>query len=716
MRGSILAMVSPELLEYIRQQSAAGVSRVDITNILAQQGWLLTDISDGFNQVAPVPMAPAPSAPNVPMMTMPTMFPTVAASQPTITERPANSVPRKLLTAAAVLIVLSVGGLVYAYAAKIGPFASAPYDEGDLITGILSATSKMTSASYAATVQLNASARDADAKPFTLQVSNQAKLAEQYKNDAARTQDISTLLSTLRSMQGAYPASLSQLSSQSGAKSGVFLTRAPSIIDPVSGQQYQYMATADGTNFLLIATFETPAAISLISSSYGFAATTTIIRGQTVSFTKDSPSYFYLSPEPPKPLLVNLGEMVRFLSPEVRMSAGVSASADWSKVDVADWKFNIDATGDFGDLSYKVDADALKKGSAYYFRINNMPAFGSELSAIKGQWVKVETATTTADSAGYGGELQYLAAKLPEIEKGYKDSRTKMTDSLRRLAAFADEVHLLSFKNPPHSEQIDGQALYRYDLQINKDAILPFYKKALEEANANPSFKDLGYFSDQGMVDYLQSKEFSQVFDYYNSNTTWTIWVDQNGYPAQATYTMRIVPPDTATQLSQKQFNSIFTLSYKNVNEPVDIATPDKAKPIQDVISDIEKNMNDPLSAARANGADAAVQSDLSTIQTQGEIYFGGTGLNSYGKQPWIAGAATSCKTGMFKDSTISSILAAADKSNGDGKNVACYAYGTGYVVGAEITSGWWCIDSTGSAKLETGVLPSAAPVGKSCP
>ncbi len=131
------------------------------------------------------------------------------------------------------------------------------------------------------------------------------------------------------------------------------------------------------------------------------------------------------------------------------------------------------------------------------------------------------------------------------------------------------------------------------------------------------------------------------------------------------------------------------------------------------------------LNTARNKGNDAAIQSNMMTIRVQAEVYYGGTGANSYGTQTWTAGsgtAAAACTTSgtgsMFSDITIRRALTAADGINGSG-NVACFANGTGYVVVAALTdtSGtYWCIDSTGAGAKVTSAFPTAAPTGNVCP
>jgi prepilin-type N-terminal cleavage/methylation domain-containing protein len=121
------------------------------------------------------------------------------------------------------------------------------------------------------------------------------------------------------------------------------------------------------------------------------------------------------------------------------------------------------------------------------------------------------------------------------------------------------------------------------------------------------------------------------------------------------------------------------------------------------------------LSTARNKGQDAAVQSDLATVQTQAEIYFGNNG-NSYGTIA-TAGTCTSA-TGMFNDPTILNAIKGAGSANSLGIGPAaiwCNSQITSYVVNSKMTAttSSWCVDSTGIAKYESGTFQTA---GTACP
>jgi prepilin-type N-terminal cleavage/methylation domain-containing protein len=111
------------------------------------------------------------------------------------------------------------------------------------------------------------------------------------------------------------------------------------------------------------------------------------------------------------------------------------------------------------------------------------------------------------------------------------------------------------------------------------------------------------------------------------------------------------------------------------------------------------------LSTARQKGNDAAIQSDLSTIQTEAEIYYGGTGGNAYGT------GGSDCAAAVFSDAVILKAIAGAKGANG-GTALTCINTTTAYAISSLLaTGGYWCVDSTGAVGKK-----SAANTTSACP
>jgi hypothetical protein len=114
------------------------------------------------------------------------------------------------------------------------------------------------------------------------------------------------------------------------------------------------------------------------------------------------------------------------------------------------------------------------------------------------------------------------------------------------------------------------------------------------------------------------------------------------------------------------------------------------------------------LNTARFKGNDAAIQSDLAAIQTQSEIFYGGTGGNTYGT-PTATGVCKVAGT-VFSDATIVKAIDGAKTANG-GTDLVCNnsltAYAVSSVMSADNTR-HWCVDSTGVASKSTTALGAA--------
>lgn len=113
------------------------------------------------------------------------------------------------------------------------------------------------------------------------------------------------------------------------------------------------------------------------------------------------------------------------------------------------------------------------------------------------------------------------------------------------------------------------------------------------------------------------------------------------------------------------------------------------------------------LNTARTKGADAAIQSDLATIQTQAEIYYGDNS-NAYGV---VTAVPNDCTKNLFAESTITKAINGIKSANGN-NNPMCNSNQTQYAIAVGLMSKagrYWCVDSTGfggerQTQLTTGV------------
>jgi hypothetical protein len=617
------------------------------------------------------------------------------------------------------IVIFVIVSLLFLYFMKSSFFVKGAYTESNLLTGLLTKSAEINSSSYESSISLDVVAREKDAKPFTLPpVSPDLKV--KYDNDVIRSQDVSNILTSLQNLSASsykyeidpktnayksvlvsarpYPSTLVSVEPKAGAYVyGHFKT-----VDPVSNQAYKYVLTDGGKNFALTVNFETDTAVSQLRKTFSYYASTTVVKGNSVTFTKDNSSYSVSLPtEQPQPFLAQMGEEARMLPSDMSATLSFGATADLSKK-VADWLFNIKASGSMGDLTYAVDVEARKKNGDYYFRINKIPSLFGAISNVKGKWIEVskESASLTKSGPDSYDELSMIAWGLSSGEKSYKENREAAVKTLRQIVTIADDNKLIAFRSNPKNEKIGDRSLTRYDLQIRKEAIVPFYKKLLEESSTN---KDLAAYVDAGALSYLQSKEFDLVFDYINTNTLVTLWVDGNGFPAILETRFRIVPSDIATQFKDKQANLVFKFSLSNINKSVSIDVPSGVTPIKDVIEEI--NNGSGRTEARAKGADAAIKANLANIRAEAELYFDSTG-STYGS------SSNSCTSGMFASRDISASITSVTTSSGGA--AICHSKATAWALSAPLKTDatkYWCVDSSGASKQITTKL-----VGTKCP
>lgn len=626
-------MTNQQLLNYINGQLSRGVLKDEIRNALIQSGWAAADVDAAFVEIE--------SASSIPPTPVPLpAAPTVTENRYIMTNADAgrklfHNRRRLIFGVIAIMVLATLSGGVYAYLKKIGPFAErVPYAEKNLFSGLLGAISRIDTSSYQFSASLNVGEREAGKEPFTKFYTKNTELRKQYQNDYKRSQDVQSILYSLHQSKPpsypglqpqkttkpvvppTFPATLQELSEKN--KSTSYYGRKFSMNDPVTGRQYEYEATENGNNFRLVVTFETQNAISVIQGSYNFKPEYTTVDGILVTFTKDSPIYFYLPQEPPKPFLIEFSEALKFLPPDMSADGSISAESDWRKTN-ADWKFNVKADGDFGDLVYKFDIDALKKDDIYFFKINNFPSiflglFSETFLAVKGEWIKADLDAESSQEDRYDF-ISDLKKEFRSAEKEYKERREDLFRILKRTISIADDERLIIIKNPPRSEKIDGRDLYRYDLEPRKESILPFYKRWRDEVNAI-KLRDFMIKDDAEFMRYIQSPEFNQIFDYFNKVTSLTLWVDAEGFPAVISFTLKIIPPDSVEQLKDKQVNILLKLVLSNINQGVNIKAPASAKPIEEV------GNSSVLDGPRINSRDARRVAEIRQLQLALELYF----------------------------------------------------------------------------------------------
>lgn len=696
-------MVTPELINFIKQRVEGGASKDAISAELAGAGWMQEDVVSAF--AALFPTAPVVT-PEMPVSTPRTFSPT-----------PIEEPKKRLLVAGLVggAVFLVVVGVAYGLIAS-GVFSGAPFTEKNFITGVAGKAADIHSASYTLGGTFSVVPREATVKPFVLNIPNNEERIAKFQRDYERMVAISNSLYELKKISKTYPTQLSWL--KVGNR---FFTS--DLNDPLTHQPYPYSVKNSARDFDLSVTFETPEALATIKEKKYTSSNKEnppVVNGQTVTFSKDSSSSFYLPSRPPETFFESLVQEMKMLPGELKAKVFVSFAAKKNNEGRAnesvDWKGNIDIAGDFGDLTYKVNIDSQKNGDIFYARVNNIPSlFG--INIPKDIWIKIDP-KDAPEGMGSWNVLTSSAMMASSSGSVYQKHQEESKFFVEQALKAAESESLFAFETAGVKETVNKEQLFRYNLKFKKDSFSPFYKK-LSQALAGKTGAPADFFKDISPSD-LETQDVKDVLAYLETNSFMTVWVDKAGYPRVFEWVFKVAPPDEVTALKDKQAVLTLRLELRDINTTIAIDPPANAKPLQEVFpnlfpakttpQDTVVPTGSPLADARMKGIIAAMKANLASIRAQAELVYDRS--NGYGTKAFPLGKCSKMTGTLFGDSQVYALLGQATS-----KNVARATCGTRaganghidtYVIMAPYpdNSGYsWCVDSTGSSKEVKGTF-----------
>lgn len=295
--------MNEELNNYIKEALSSGMEESAIRKTLIEQGgWSNEDLDAVFNNL-PNAQNKAPSLINTPQPTIgkgyssvqtnnkqtsttnpiPDQITTPATPEAKLdgSGEPSNKTHRLGKIISVILIILILGGGTFAFA-KFGNFSflnDAPYNQDNLISGLLVSMSDIDAFSNTMTGVLKVEPRDEGAKPFKIEEhENIEEYRRQYFNDNKRIGSVNNIL---RSINGDSPSDLQNLLDENKSKSSYY--RNFSITDPVTNQTYLYKKVGND-NFELTITFETDEVIKAIERNRSHDEASTKVNGHTVTW------------------------------------------------------------------------------------------------------------------------------------------------------------------------------------------------------------------------------------------------------------------------------------------------------------------------------------------------------------------------------------------------------------------------------------------------
>jgi len=666
------------LSQYIAASKAQGIPEEKIKTDLLAAGWKEEVISPYFI-ITPVQATQPEKSTQVAQQ--PTQM---IQSEQQVTQSAAGKKKIVSIIVGAAIGIAVLGGVTYAYTAGLIPFiGGAPYTQENLVSGIAQKIGQIDSASYAAKLNIYVEDREEDAEPFVLERS--LELKTQYAKDVELAEGIEEILRSLSwDYQESYPETLSKIFDSTNSYLNVkeeFITE----------NNIQYKKTTEG--YELSFSFETQQAVDSLKN--GWSSDEMQFNNKQVTLNQESYS-LYLPDRLPKTYFEELSDMTQYISPEFTVTAQIAAkSTPVVEGQPWEWQARLSGEGDLGDLTYKVDLEARKKGEDYYFIINNLPSLLSGFLPEKGQWIKVSAKDDLAASS-----MGLIDTKeLQEFGEEFKEQRAAVVDFLKIATRTADEVGVFQIINKPKKEKIGDRNLYRYELKLNGDNLVEYYDRMLAEIDSDERLGDFKELLDPEIRNQLNSPEFVKTLEYYNKNNTITVWVDSNGFPVRVANKMRIVPSDEIVNLNNKQVIFETILELNDINTPIEIELPEGAIDYEEafgVNSDLQ-NMS----------SDASLKASLSNMRVEIELAAYDADFNATAAFP--VGVCSKKEGTLFGiDSIYEEIEGMTEYTD---ESIMCAA-GVGlradYAISTLLASDTdysWCVDSTGSSKEILGTI-----------
>ncbi len=504
-----------------------------------------------------------------------------------------------------VLVLGVVSAFGYLFVAKKGPFAPrAPYTETNILTGLALRVGEITEARTRFSLAMAMEPREEGAVSFaTPEVTEWVSMIDRDTKRMMHARKIALSatmfrFADLRSASSAYPKTLNDLDDISISE----------LRDPRSGAPYAYKPTENGQNFELTVTFESEKYVAGYVKIWNEFSKTPLpegaVVGTTITFTKDVTPQNILPPKPS--FLALMAKSSQYLPPELSAHMGVAflVAKQTSSSTIPDLDVSFDTDLELGDMSYKLAADLRKVDENFYLRVRNIPGIILSLMPFpKNTWVVVtphdiaNASTTPNDLAtaflsgfveGFANAAAAQSTSTPTAPSSLEEDEGKEArEALRAALLYAAEERLVRFRTEPTMVLENEKTLFQYDLLLDRDVFV----KVLDRLFSDPLLtKDMDEEDKTKVLEFIHGDEYAGIFDAFATNTSYILYVDEQGFPVRFEMSMRIVPPDTAEQLAGKQLRFTLSFGLDEINTPVAIEVPADARPMSEMWKEEESS------------------------------------------------------------------------------------------------------------------------------
>lgn len=224
-----------------------------------------------------------------------------------------------------------------------------------------------------------------------------------------------------------------------------------------------------------------------------------------------------------------------------------------------------------GSFSFNINTDALTEGQfnfgleirqigkIIYVKISDVPNLVFfDLSAVKNQWVKIDTEAL---------KKQFGLEKLEEQLKEAQKQQELTPEQIEKLKEAVQQAKIFTITQKLASEKINGVNTHHYKFTIDKEGI----KKLVTDISQIVQNKTL---TEEELADLNKSLEAIEL-------PGGEIWI---GKKDLLPYKVSLSSTIKETEQAKTSGKINFTLLFKNFNKPVQIDIPAQAKPLEEIL------------------------------------------------------------------------------------------------------------------------------------
>jgi hypothetical protein len=332
-----------------------------------------------------------------------------------------------------------------------------------------------------------------------------------------------------------------------------------------------------------------------------------------------------------------------------------------SKSPASDTLINVDALilSPLSALSAKISAEVIYAKENFYIQLKKLTSQSPEINML----------------TPYIKKYQKIWLKFAKREAlDYADSDTlsdASQDSLIETVKKLEEAGILVFSKTNIISVINGSTANKYSLSINKNNLIKAYELKYRRSLTNSEKVSI-----EGPLNALTIVQSD-------------LWVDVlSNLPVRYDFNFKsssITPRGGDFYLFSGQ------ILLGKINSVKNIKAPSKAKSFEDILNDI---LEGSMGSVREKAKDASTKANIVSMRPQAELYYDS---HNYTYK------------NLCSDKMIIEALQNAKSNSGTTAQCNVSSNGTAYVISAKVSSGYYCVDNTGYAQVNSSPLSGKA-------